>query len=83
MGLRREVDDDVVTRQHLGEQLPVGDVAPDEGETRIVDDRGQILHVAGIGQRIERGYLHVRERPGTGEGVPDERRSDETGCPGH
>src|SRR5262249_55882700 len=53
----------------------VPDVAVDERETRVADQVGQVLEVAGIGQRVERHDLVV----GLLEQVPDEVRRDEPG----
>ena len=57
---------------------PIGDVALDEGELRMVVDVAQALEAACIGQLVEDDHADVA----AGEGVSDEVRTDETGAAG-
>ena len=56
VGLRREVDHDVVAGDHSVEDRPVADVALDEGIAGILRNGREIRRVAGVGELVEHGH---------------------------
>ena len=53
MRLGGEVHDRVVARQLRDDGVLVGDVGVDEPAAAVVDQVGDVLAVAGVGQRVE------------------------------
>ncbi len=58
--------------------VAVGDVALDEGQARVVEDVGEVLQAAGVGELVEDDDPGL----GLGEGEPDEVAADESGAAG-
>ena len=62
----------------LGDERGVADVAVDEREPLVAHHVGEVLEVAGVGQRVERDHLVPRVR----QQVADHVRGDEAGAAG-
>jgi hypothetical protein len=64
--------------EELRHSRTVGDIRPDEGDPRIVEDAGQIQQAAGVGELV-----YDDDGPGRAdEDVTDEVRTDEAGATG-
>ena len=57
MGLRSEVDDDVVPGDHLIQQFTIADITVGEGVAGVLGDRCEIRQVASVGQFVE--HMHA------------------------
>ena len=80
VGFGGEVDDHVVPRKHLVEQVPVADVSVDEGVARVVGDGGEVRLVSSVGELVEHrhaGALVPERVVGSGHQFADEMRADE------
>ena len=62
----------------LGDERGVADVAVDEREPLVAHHVGEVLEVAGVGERVERDHLV----PGLRQEVADHVRRDEAGAAG-
>ena len=59
--LRREVDHDIVSRDHLVQHRAIADIALDEGVARIPRDGSQVRPVARVGEFVEHEHtLDIR-----------------------
>ena len=68
----------LVLGEQLGDEVEVADVALDEDVARVALERGEVLEVAGVGQRVEVDDGLV----GMGQPVEDEIAADEAGAAG-
>src|SRR3954451_2077 len=78
VGLGGGVDDHVNVLDDVAHELGVADVAVDERQALVRHHVGEVLDVAGIGQRVERDDVVRRVR----QQVADEVRRDEAGAAG-
>ena len=72
------VDDHVDLGDDVGDELRVSDVAVDERQPLVRHHVGEVLEVAGVGERVERDDLVRRRR----QQMADDVRRDEPGAAG-
>ena len=68
----------LVLGEQFGDEVEIADVALDEDVARIALQSGEVLEVAGVGQRIEVDDRFIRLR----QPVEDEIAADEAGAAG-
>ena len=68
----------LVLGEELGDEVEVADVALDEDMARVALQGGEVLEVAGVGQRVEIDDRLI----GMGQPVEDEVAADEAGSAG-
>ena len=68
----------LVLGEQFGDEVEVADVALDEDVARITLQGGEVLEVAGVGQRVEVDDRFIRLR----QPVEDEIAADEAGAAG-